>query len=256
MATKKATKPATKKAAGAKSAAMTERETKKRLYAILLFALGAMLLALAAVPGDRVWLSVHEFLLGCFSWCAYLLGPILIYTAVMVDLDKSTFPVGAKVSSCALLIVLLCAASQIFYKTVPEGTLWELMQQLYRLGIELKAGGVFGMIVGMPLLYWLDVTGAAITIIVLIFVALMIISGATIAGLLKKTFVRPVRRMEEAYMSAAEQRAYQEVTQRNSSREITDAGATAFVSEMKRKKPDREPTPAPPQGDRVLDALR
>ncbi|MEG1875350.1 MAG: hypothetical protein RR185_07240, partial [Angelakisella sp.] len=85
MATKKATKPAAKKAAGAKSAAMTERETKKRLYAILLFALGAMLLALAAVPGDRVWLSVHEFLLGCFSWCAYLLGPILIYTAVMVD---------------------------------------------------------------------------------------------------------------------------------------------------------------------------
>lgn len=186
-----------------------EAAAKKRLYAILLFALGIMLLFLAAVPGEKLWLTLHQVLLGCFSWCAYLLGPIIIYTAVMIDMDKTNFPVAAKVSLSGVLVLLLCAASQIFTKTAPEGGVFAVVTQLYKSGIELSGGGAAGAILGIPLFKLMEFTGAAITIIVLIFVCIMILSGGTIVGLIRGTFVKPVRRMEEAYTSAAESRAQQ-----------------------------------------------
>lgn len=196
-----------KRTTAAERKTQAERQVKKRLYAILLFALGAMVLFLSAVPGEKAWLAIHETLLGCFSWCAYLLGPIIIYTAVMIDLDKTNFPVAAKLVSSTLLVLLLCGASQIFSKTLPQGGFFELMGQLFEDGIALHGGGAAGALFGVPLLLWLDFTGAAITIVVLVFVCIMILSGGTIAGLLHGMLVRPVKQMEGVYTSAAENRA-------------------------------------------------
>ncbi|MEG1777651.1 MAG: DNA translocase FtsK, partial [Angelakisella sp.] len=166
-----------------------------------------MVLFLAAVPGEKAWLAIHEVLLGCFSWCAYLLGPIIIYTAVMIDLDKTNFPVAAKLISSTFLVLLLCGASQIFSKILPEGGFISLMKELFTNGVALHGGGAAGALFGIPLLLWLDFTGAAITIVVLIFVCVMIVSGGTIAGLLHGMLVRPVKQMEGVYSSAAESRA-------------------------------------------------
>ncbi|MEG1207016.1 MAG: DNA translocase FtsK [Angelakisella sp.] len=198
---------AKKRPTAAERKSQAEKQAKKRLYAILLFALGVMVLFLAAVPGEKAWNSIHEALLGCFSWCAYLLGPILIYTAVMIDLDKTSFPVAAKLISSAMLILLLCGASQIFSKTLPGGGLVGIVTELFRTGILLEGGGAAGVVFGIPLLIWLDFTGAAITIVVLIFVCVMIVSGGTIAGLLHGMLVKPVKQMEGVYNSAVETRA-------------------------------------------------
>lgn len=264
MATKKTTRKTTssrgKKPASAKSRAAAASQARKRLWAIILFAVGLMLLFVAAIPGEKAWLSLHEWLLGCFSWCAYILGPIVIYTAVMIDIDKTDYPIAAKVISSAVLIMLFCGASQIFSQALPEGKLLEIVGELYEQGKELTGGGVLGIMFGVPLLNMLDFTGAAITIVVLIFVAIMILSGGSIAGLIRKTFVHPVRKMEEAYVSASENRAQlaEEAEQRRRDR-MSELGSSAVflaTKDARTGKVETRQVTAEDEKKKLLEAAR
>ncbi len=182
-----------------------ELQYQKRLYSIILFAVGVMLLLIAVISGEKAWNDLHNIMLGFFSWCAYLIGPLVIYTAILVDLDRTPAPTSYKVISTIMLIVLLCGASQIFSKVVPNGNIKDLFVTLYNDGKELTGGGVAGFFIGIPCLLWFDFTGSAIIICLLIFIALMLLSGSTIVGLFK-SFARPVRKMEEVYINAVQQK--------------------------------------------------
>lgn len=54
-----------------------------------------------------------------------------------------------------------------------------------------QGGGVASIFFGVPLLHWFSFTGAAITIVLLDFVAVMLLSGGTHVGLFQNTVVRP-----------------------------------------------------------------
>ena len=185
---------------------LTKKEQKARnqMYAVLLFALGILLFCLTVVEGGGLWKTVHGFLLGSFSWCAFLVGPIVIFTSVMIAMDQTDYPIAAKVISSCVLLLLLSAASQIFHNSIPQGNLWEMVKALYADGTQLVGGGAVAILIGVPLLRWLEFTGAAITIVLLLFVAVMLLSGGTLVGLYRKTIVAPVKKMEEVYTSAVE----------------------------------------------------
>ena len=207
MATKRKTTARSGSRSGSKRR-MTkkERQARNQMYAVLLFALGILLFCLAVVEGGGVWNALHGFLLGCFSWCAFLVGPIVVYTAVMIAMDQTDYPIAAKVISCCILLLLFSGASQIFHQEIPQGNLWKMTQALYADGTHFVGGGAVAMLVGVPLLKWLEFSGAAITIVLLIFVMLMLLSGSTLMGLYRKTIVEPVKKMEEVYTSAVESR--------------------------------------------------
>ena len=186
-----------------------EQQAKAQLYAIVLFALGILLFCFAIIPGESAWRAVHDFLLGCLSWCAYLIGPLVVCTAVMIATDQSGYPLAAKLTSAGVLVLLFCGALQIFQKDYPEGDLLELIGGLYKEGQSLNGGGVFGIFFGVPLLEFASFLGAAIIILLLIFVFLMVLSGGTLMGLVRGASA-PVKRLEEAYSSAVETRAARE----------------------------------------------
>ena len=87
-----------------------EQQAKAQLYAIVLFALGILLFCFAIIPGESAWRAVHDFLLGCLSWCAYLIGPLVVCTAVMIATDQSGYPLAAKLTSAGVLVLLFCGA--------------------------------------------------------------------------------------------------------------------------------------------------
>ena len=60
---------------------------------------GILLFCFAISPGESAWRAVHDFLLGCLSWCAYLIGPLVVCTAVMIATDQSGYPLAAKLRS-------------------------------------------------------------------------------------------------------------------------------------------------------------
>ena len=80
--TKKST--AKKRKPAAKKPTKAQLQAKRELNAIILFALGVLLLLLAAIPGDNAWNTVHNVLRGLMGWCCYLMGPLMMIVAVLL----------------------------------------------------------------------------------------------------------------------------------------------------------------------------
>ena len=210
MATKK-TSSRTK----SKSAAATERERKKRelhsrqqFWAIVVFAVAVFIMATTLVEGQNVWNWIHNFFLGMFGWSAYLIAPLLFYVSIMTALDKPIGLVGHKVWQSMLLICLLSGATQVFGSGIPNGNLIEKFLSLFQNGVDGHGGGAVSGLFGLPLLYWFGPTGAKVTMILLIFVVLMVLTGGTLIGLYQSA-KKPMQKMEEVYVAHSEIRNQQ-----------------------------------------------
>ena len=84
MANKKtaAKKPAPKKAPQKQEKKQAEIQSKnnediKRIISIVIFALSLLFFFVAVIPGEGVWLAVHNFHIGLFGWLVAIVFPIL-----------------------------------------------------------------------------------------------------------------------------------------------------------------------------------
>ena len=202
--TKTAAKPRTTKAQREEAAA-----GHRQLLAVLMFAAGIFFIALTSVEGENFWQSLHFFLFGVFGWCAYLIGPAFIYIAVMATLERPYFSAAGKVWQVLGLVVLVCAATQIFADGMPAGGFPDQIKALYEAGKELQGGGVLACIVGIPLTSFLGETGAKITVAILIFVMLMVLTGTTLIDLYRKP-AKAGKKIQEVYTEQVELRRQQQ----------------------------------------------
>lgn len=211
MATKK-TSTRSKSSAGSKSAAASAKERKKReqrsrqqFWAIVVFAAAVFIMATTLIQGQNVWNWIHNFFMGMFGWCAYLIAPLLFYISIMTTLDKPIGLVGHKVWQSMLLICLLSGATQVFGSGIPNGNLIEKFIELFRNGIEGHGGGAVSGLFGLPLMHWFGSTGARVTMVLLIFVMIMVLTGGTLIGLYQSA-QKPMKKMEEVYVAHSEAR--------------------------------------------------
>ena len=203
-AAKKKAPTRTTKAAEERARQEAQARYHRQLGALGLFAAGALLLAVVFVPGQKLWLTLHEGIFGLFGWCAYLLPLLLIYIAVLATMDKCV--IKHKLWQTGGLLVLLCGVSHAF--AMAEWTadgFFGSIASLFEAGKQLQGGGAAAGLVGVPLVGLLGATGAKVTIIILIFLFLMIITGTTLHQFMQSA-VRPVKKMEEAYIQRAEER--------------------------------------------------
>ena len=185
----KSTKKKTAAKRGASAAKQQEfSSSHKQLFAILFLALGVFFIALTLVSGENFWAALHGFAFGMFGWCAYLIGPLFLYLAVMNTLEKPSFSSSAKVWEVLGLLTLVCAATTIFNEGgIPDESFPNIVKTLFQNGKELRGGGFFSVILGVPFYLFLGETGAKITVAILIFVMLMLITGTSLAGLARGT---------------------------------------------------------------------
>ena len=181
--TKKST--AKKRKPAAKKPTKAQLQAKRELNAIILFALGVLLLLLAAIPGDNAWNTVHNVLRGLMGWCCYLMGPLMMIVAVLLTMDRTAITPGLKSASVVLMVLLLCGITHIIGGSAAEGTFAESIKALYRGGTALTGGGACAILFGVYPLRWLGRTGALIVDILLFFVFFMISTGTTLIGLFR-----------------------------------------------------------------------
>ena len=187
MAATKKTSTKSKKTTGKKAAA-TEASSRRQLYAIGFFAAGIIFLAITLIKGENLWQSMHYALFGLFGWCAYLIGPVLIYLAVMNTLEKPTFSTSAQGWESLILIILLSGITTVFSESmVLEGSVFQKIGLLYTYGKELVGGGVLSTIYGLTSLALMGRVGAVIVGLVLIVVVIMLLTGTTLIGLARGT---------------------------------------------------------------------
>ncbi len=179
------------------TAAQRQEMARKQVWAIVLFAVGILFLFLSIIKGQNFWLVLHNLLFGLFGWCGALLGPLLIYVAVMITMDKSAGSVRAAVIEAVALLVLLCGITQIFGPGIPDAEkFWPKVTQLYNQGTALSGGGLLSGVIGIPLLALLGKWPAVITVFLLIFVFVMLLTRTTLRQFIH-TASQPVKKVKE-----------------------------------------------------------
>ncbi len=171
-----------------KKATEAEISSRRQLYAIGFFALGIIFLAMSFIEGESLWQGMHYALFGLFGWCAYLIGPVFIYLAVMNTLEKPTFSTSAQGYESLALIILLSGITTLFSENmVLDGSVFQKIGQLYTYGKELTGGGVLSVVYGITSMALMGRLAAIIVGLVLIVVVLMLITGTTLIGFAKGT---------------------------------------------------------------------
>ncbi len=204
--------PATKKKAPAKSAPAAKKNTQNgKMYiereqraessrqrnAIILFAVAIFILCITLIPGGNVWAALQSVFFGLFGVCAFVWPFVLMYLAIMLSLDRPIGNLKFTVTVASILVVLICGAVNIFasYSDIVSGAdFWDSIKTSFSIGKEPTNGGALGAIIGGALL-WLfgSKVPAAITIIILCFVFLMLVTGTTLIDFFKSVW-KPVEK--------------------------------------------------------------
>lgn len=226
-----------------KKTTAAQRQAKSQMHAIVLFALGILLLALTFIQGASVWNIIHNALFGLFGVGIIFVAVTLLYIAVLQTMER---PWKARALLCSLTIVSFCGALQIFVEQnyQPEfGGGWQKVLDLLigsvTLGVEGHGGGLLGTMLGFPLLRFCGKLGAAILIVVLLAVLLMLLSGATLIGMARAAH-KPIRAVGDAY-------ADQMVKQQRRRQAPQKAKPAPKKAEPKREE-QQEPVPEPRKG--------
>lgn len=185
--------------AASKSRQEAQRKAKKQMWAVVLFAVGILLFLMTIIEGQAVWAWLHRMWRGLFGFSSYLLAPLLIYIAVCSALDK---PVVRRSWEAIALILLLSGAIQIFGAGMPETEgFFGALGELYQEGAALKGGGVLSGVFGLSLIALFGETPAKFSIVLLLFVFVMLVSGTTLRGLIQGA-AKPVKKIEETYAAS------------------------------------------------------
>ncbi len=193
MATKKG---ATRKKGTSKSSAKS-KGNQKQITSLVLFAVSLFVLAVTFITGDNLWKALHNFFFGLFGVMTYVFPIYTVALAVAYAMDKLKGSVLARFIETGVAVLFTCGAIDIFANNTPAGTSFtKHLGIAYTQGISLKSGGFFGGLLGEPLCLAFGKVGAAITIIILVFVFVMLVTGTPLVTLLKKMY-KPVRTVKE-----------------------------------------------------------
>ncbi len=182
---------------------------KRQKTAIIMMAAAVFLLCVAFIEGESIWLSLHEAMFGIFGFCAYILPVVLIYMAVIYAKDKPLGSVAANLTGTGVFVALLSGAIHIFANTADYlkdvGVQIQISDSWNKVS-SLSNGGVIGAIIGGLISKMFGKTGACITIVLLLIVLAMLLTGTTLLGLVN-VIKKPVKRVGEMTNEKLEQNA-------------------------------------------------
>ncbi|MBD5383912.1 MAG: DNA translocase FtsK [Ruminococcaceae bacterium] len=197
---------------------------RRHISSVILLALGVVLTLLTIIPGSMGWKALFDVMHGLFGFAAYAVGPLMIYAAFAISAGKPNNTIAFTMFRISLFIVMLCAAVEILSVGEIRGeNFGEVFVNLYKNGVEFSGGGVFAIILGVPLLL-LGRLGATIIIIIAVLVCVLLIVNiplpelfARIGGFARNVGVnvaeRNERRREEAAIANEEYRRIQQEKQ-------------------------------------------
>lgn len=169
-----------------------QRNDKNQTWSIVLFAVGVLIMLMAFIKGTAGWNGIHNWLLGMFGIAVFFVPVILIYTAVLIGMEKSQQCVAGRAVWGVALTFLTSAAIQIFGVGEIPGKGIKQIAELYSDGKSLDGGGVASALIAGPLLAAFGETGAKIIAVIMFFVFIMLLSGMGLIQFLE-LLTRPFR---------------------------------------------------------------
>lgn len=210
---KPAPKSQSAKTSQAKQSAPEKKEVsaavQRQKAAIIMMAVAVFLLCVAFIKGESVWLSLHNAMFGIFGFCAYILPAVLIYMAIVYAKDKPLGSIAANLTGTGIFVALLSGAIHIFANEAEYLSLISIRDQIadsWDKASALDNGGVIGSIIGGLISKLFGKVGAGITVIILLAVIAMLLTGTTLLGLFN-AIRKPVKKVGEMTNEKLEQNA-------------------------------------------------
>lgn len=207
MATKKRSKTASK----SNSKTQAANKGMRQLHSVIWFAVSIFLMFIVFIKGENVWTAMHNFMFRIFGVTAYFYPFLLGAVAIIFATDKLSSSINAKIIESVVLVVLIGAfievcstSSNDFIGSMFGSNIADAWGLTHKFG-----GGVLGTLIGLPIGMAFGKTGAVITLLLLIFVFLMIITGTHLIALFK-ALAKPAQVVSEQASNAFAERALRE----------------------------------------------
>lgn len=169
------------------------------IKAVLLFAFAVFLMCLILIKGENIWLAMHNFVFSLFG-PSCIFWPILIGVfAVFDSCGKNNKETKFKYTVSAVLVVLCSAAFYVFAFKNFYGNFGSWFGYIFNECIKGNLNGnsgLVGALIGQPLVWGFGLTGAKISVIIIMFVCFMFVSGRTLMEFLG-VFSKPAKVIKE-----------------------------------------------------------
>ena len=183
--------------------------SNKQIKLVITFAVAIFLMCVVCIKGQNVWTYMHNFMFGIFGFAAFL-APIFIgFIAVIEAMDKMTRSMLGKTVGIGALIVLMQSCVEVCIAHDDKIGFWSHIGNIYTAnanGKGISGGGFLGALIGEPICRLFGNTGAIVTIALLIFVLVMVLTGTTLIAFFKAV-AKPVKAVSEQAENAYHTRA-------------------------------------------------
>lgn len=174
-----------------------EEEIRKAEYikkrnqtaALIIFAVSLVLFSIVLIPADSgtMWYGIRGFVFGLLGYSGFMLPCVLIYTAIMMSMEKMKQSIGIKIAQGVALTLFISA---LMYVITHNGNLSfgeDIKNEFLLYFDQRKVGwGIFSAIIGEALMFIGSSKAPAVAIlIILIFLAFMFLTGFTLIKLIK-----------------------------------------------------------------------
>ena len=190
---------------------------RNQIMAVVIFAAAVLMACVVLIPGENIWNWLHVQIMGLFGVCAIMWPVLLLYISIVTAFERYSNKMSAKIALMVVIILLLCGAVYIFSYEPGELGFGDLIVKLYTDGSARRGAGFFGGLIGYPVVLGLGAIGGKIVIILLLFVAVMILTGTSMVKLFRAV-AKPAAMVGTAVGTARERR--QEIHRRQTNIDI------------------------------------
>ncbi|MCM1226101.1 MAG: DNA translocase FtsK [Clostridium sp.] len=178
-----------------------QKDPINQFWSVVLFACGILIFLFTVIDGSSGWLFIHNLLRGLFGVAVFLVPVILIYTAVLISMERSPHTVAGRALWGIGLTFLSSSVVQIMFVGAAEGDSFiDKCKFLYNSGLELEGGGLLSALIAWPLIKIFGDIGSKIIVCVLLFIFVMLLSNLTLFqffGIFYKPFVKMFRSLKD-----------------------------------------------------------
>ncbi len=175
---------------------------RKQITSLVLFAVSLFVLAVTFIPGENLWRAMHNFFFGVFGVMGFVFPFFVVALAVIYAMDKLKGSVAVRFVEIGILVALICAGIDVFCsRAEADGFAEALSSHLtssYSNGILLQNGGWLGALLCQPIYYAFGQAGAIVTVFLLIFIFIMLVTSTPLIKLLRQ-LSKPVKTARDGY---------------------------------------------------------
>ncbi len=201
---------------------------RNQTFALIVFGISLVIFSIVLIPSTSgtLWHSVRGFVFGLFGYAGFILPCVLIYTAIMMTLEKIEQNFAKKLTEGVISVLFISA---LMFVICHNGVLDFASDVKAEFMLYFDSGkigwGIFGAIIGEAFMLIGNSKAPAVAILIIcIFLSFMFLTGFTLIRLYKgieKPAVRVSEKIKQAKLDRAEMPESQEEAYEEEKREIT-----------------------------------